>query len=504
MSKIVQVGNDVIEFPADMPDEEIESVLSQQFKTSSTEQPKKRSVWEEAGRQLGLTARAGATAVAGIPAMLADPLAAGINAVAGKQVFPNQSQELQRKLTELGLPEPQGGLERAVQTGTAAMGGAGTQAALAAASKLPMLAPLAREVPQQLAAAGAAGSAAQATADASQEAGRTPLETAATSLAMGALAGMVAAKGVKTASTAKIPQMTKEEVKRQASRAYDRVDSAGITVKPQPLLRAIDDIEDGLVRTSNFNPLLESHRPVKTVLDQLRAMVGSQRVSFSKLDQLRQAANNIARESTDPATRRLAGQVVEGLDKKIGTLQPTDLITGKAALPTALKDVKEARDAWRRVSKADILEDALDIAAARALDPKASKGELIRNQFKTLSANKNKMRMFDSDEQAAIKRVVSGDGADTLLALLARMNPERSHLVMGGQMYMGYHNPLVGAGMAGTGFAADKSLGALQQSRAQDAINRVLAGPGAPRSPQSAWWRAPMEAYPRMAEEEQQ
>jgi hypothetical protein len=467
-----------------------------------TEPTKKRSAWEEAGRQLGLTARAGATAVAGVPAMLADPLVAGINAVAGRQVFPNQTQELQRKLTELGLPEPQGGLERAVQTGATAMGGAGTQAAVAAASKLPMLAPLAREVPQQLAAAGAAGSAAQATADYTQEAGRTPLETAAASLAVGALAGMTAAKGVRMAGTEKVPQMTMEDVKRQASRAYERVDAAGINVKPQPLLRTIDDIEADLVRTSNFNPLLESHRPVKTVLDQLRAMVGSQRVSFSKLDQLRQAANNIARESTDPATRRLAGQVVEGLDKKIGTLQPTDLITGKTALPSALKDVKEARDAWRRVSKAGILEDALDVSATRALDPKASQGELIRNQFKVLAANKNKMRMFNSDEQAAIKRVVSGDGVEALLALLARMNPERSHLVMGGQLFMGYHNPVAGAAAAGTGFAADKALGALQQSRAQDAVSRVLSGYNTPR-PESMWWRAPMEARPRMAEEEQ-
>ena len=59
-------------------------------------------------RQLGLAARLGITGAAQLPAMLAEPVAA----VTGQ---PNQMAQLQKLLTQLGLPEPQNAQERLVQ-----------------------------------------------------------------------------------------------------------------------------------------------------------------------------------------------------------------------------------------------------------------------------------------------------------------------------------------------------------------------------------------------------
>ena len=74
-------------------------------------------------RQLGLTARAGITGAAAIPAMLAEPLAA----ITGQ---PSQAGQLQRLLTQLGLPEPKTAQERVVQDITSAGAGVAGPAAL--------------------------------------------------------------------------------------------------------------------------------------------------------------------------------------------------------------------------------------------------------------------------------------------------------------------------------------------------------------------------------------
>ena len=54
-----------------------------------------RSIAEDIGRQVGLTARAGITGLTAIPAMMADPLAAGINQLMGRQVMEMPSQGIQ-------------------------------------------------------------------------------------------------------------------------------------------------------------------------------------------------------------------------------------------------------------------------------------------------------------------------------------------------------------------------------------------------------------------------
>jgi hypothetical protein len=64
-------------------------------------------------RQLGLTARAAITGASSLPLLLAEPVAA----MTGQ---PNQASQLQKLLTQLGLPEPRTGQERIVQDITSA------------------------------------------------------------------------------------------------------------------------------------------------------------------------------------------------------------------------------------------------------------------------------------------------------------------------------------------------------------------------------------------------
>lgn len=443
-----------------------------------------RSMLQEAGRQAGLTARAAITGVTSIPAMMADPVAAAINQAAGRRVMDLPSQGVQRLMTAAGLPEPESGLERAVQTGTAAMAGVPVQAGLAAGKEV--LKPLTQNLLQQTAAAGAGGVAAQAAADVVKEATDNPLAGVIAGLAAGTVAGGLAAKGATAAATKREPLVTLDEIKRRAQQAYNSVEQQGVSVKPKSVLDSFNDIEAKLVK-ENFNPKLDTHKPVAQVLEQVRDMVGTQRVSFTKLEQMRSALNEL-KSSKEAATRKYAGQAVAELDAYVANLTGKDIITGKENVSTAIKAVQAARKDWRNLSRATVLEDALNVAEARALDPKASEGELIRRQLINLASNKDKMRVFNERERNAIKSVASGPVADPLLSLLARFNPERSQLVTAGTAFAATANPAAAAVVSGAGFAADKLQGLLRGQAANRLVSDIAQG-ALPTIPPNMAWR---------------
>lgn len=534
MAQYIEVNGEVVEFPDNMTDAQIAAVLGGQATApdqSEAETKRLASKTEvkakdtqpsmatrvlsnfvpglsnrpditpesqaakgmEIGRQAGLTARMAITGLSALPAMVADPLAKIVNQAAGREVFPSQYDVI---ANAMGLPQPANQTERLVQAGGEAMAGIGGQAALAKQAGGALLAPFAQDVAQQTAAGVPAAMAAQATSDRASEVGFSPQANFAATLSAGLLAGLAGGKTQRKLTADNIQTVTMDDVKQKAAAAYGRVDQSGVAVKPLPILKTLDDIETSLVKNENFNPRMDTHKPVKQVLDLMRSMTGTQRLSFTQLDQLRQAASSLSRESKDAATRRLASKVVEGLDNRITTLQPTDLISGRGKLGETLSDIKEARDSWRRVSKATVIEDALNIAEARALDPKTSEGELIRNQFKVLAANKNKMKLFSEDEQQAIRKVVSGEGSEKILSLAARFSPARNQLVSGLTVGASLSNPVAAmsvGGVAGAGLAADAALGRIQRQAAQNVVSQILAG-SIPQPRSNTAWRALVEA----------
>lgn len=476
-----------------------EQVLAyaQQNYSKPAEKPQ-RSLVEEAGRQLGLTARAGITGLAAVPAMLAEPVAAGVNLLAGKQVMASPTQGLQNVLTAAGLPAPETGLERAVQTGTAAMAGVPAQAALSGTSAA--LAPLRQNLLQQTAAAGAGGVAGQAAADVVQEATENPIMSAIAGIAVGTVAGAGAAKGATAAATKREPLITLDEIKQRAQRSYATVDQQGVFLKPKSVLDNFNNVEAALIK-DNFNPKLDAHKPVAQVLEQVRDMVGTQRVSFTKLEQMRSALVDL-KSAKDSATRKYAGQAVSELDNYITKLGSKDVLASEGDVGKAVKAVQDARKDWRNLSRATVLEDALNVAEARALDPKASEGELIRRQLINLAANKDKMRFFSEREKNAIKSVASGPVADPLLSLVARLNPERSALMQASTVAGSFANPAAAATVAGLGYGADKLQGALRQRGVARLMSDIASGQ-LPQVPPNMAWRGMLSGVPMNPQDNQ-
>lgn len=456
--------------------------------------PASPSMLSQLGRQVGLTARAGITGAAAVPAAMADFLTGATGLATGQAIKPS-SQALQEVLTQVGFPEPQTGLERAVQTGTSAMAGTGAQAA--ATQGVKALAPLSQDLLKQVAVSGGGGVAGQAAGETTAEITGSPVAGIAAGLATGVLGGSVAGKiAAKTGTLPKSP-VTIQDIKNNASKSYQTVEQQGVSIKPKSVLDMLNNAENELVK-NNFNPLLDTHKPVSQVLDQLRTMTGTQRVSFTKLEQMRSAANGL-KVANEPATRKFAGELVTEIDKYISSLKGTDLIAGQGGLDKAVSSVQNARKDWRNMSKATILEDALNTAEARALDVKASENELIRRQLINLAANKKKMSQFSEVEQNAIKSVAKGGQTDPILSLIARFNPERSTLMQFGSLAGAFVNPVTTA-VPVAGFAADKYLGAVRGKATRNLISDIAGGTLQPPLP-SYSWRGMLSGMPQQEQQ---
>lgn len=102
------------EFPDDMSDDAIGEVLRKQFPTPAAA-PKERTLGQEAGRQLGLTARGIANAVASPVSVGGNVIGKAVNALAGKEVFKPSTDTVDAYLTKLGLPEAETGIEKGTQ-----------------------------------------------------------------------------------------------------------------------------------------------------------------------------------------------------------------------------------------------------------------------------------------------------------------------------------------------------------------------------------------------------
>lgn len=107
--------------PDGASEEEVMRYAQSQWKPKQDKQAKQedRPLFDSLGRQIGLTARAGIGAVGGVANMVADPIVQGINAMGGNLPIPSQA--LERAMTNMGIPEPQGGVEQFAQPVARAM-----------------------------------------------------------------------------------------------------------------------------------------------------------------------------------------------------------------------------------------------------------------------------------------------------------------------------------------------------------------------------------------------
>ena len=216
-----------------------QEIISQVQQMSSGEKTR-----GELGRQLGLTARAGVTGVAGLPLMVGEGLNALLNMIAGREVFPSPTRAAQQLMTQAGLPEAQTARERVVQDIASGMAGVGGTAAMLR----PLgqaVAPLTERLGMQTAGAvGAAGAAGMG-----REEGAGPLGQ----LGLAALGGTIAPGTMATAAS---------RGGRAAVEAVRPFTEAGREVITGNVLRQLSaQPESAIARAAQYEQTIPGYRP---------------------------------------------------------------------------------------------------------------------------------------------------------------------------------------------------------------------------------------------------
>lgn len=424
------------------------------------------SVTEQLGRQIGLTGRA---AIQGISApvnavtdFLSGAYNVGANLLGSESRMPYMSQEQSKGLTQAGFPEPQGGLEKAVQAGTQSMAGI-------PAIPSPVLT---KNLIQQVPAAAAAGMAAEPTIQGVKDLTGSDLAATIAGVGVGVLVGGATGKGAASLTAEKVPVVTMQDVQQRASRAYTKVDNLGIELNQQSAKTLLDQINNKLT-AERYLP--ENAPEIQTVLKKYEQIVGRGNVSFNNVDQMRQLANDL-RGSSDKNIRRLAGEMTSSIDDYVAKLSPTDVSAGAGGIDEAVKTIMEARKDWRNLSRATTLQNILDIADVRAANPNASEGELIRQGFINLAANKNKMSAFTTEEQNAIKAVTKGGSVDSILSFISKFDPTRRNVLGAGAAIGATQRPEIGVPLMAAGIGAEQMQNWLRARAAQKVQSGLLSG----------------------------
>lgn len=427
-----------------------------------------RGLGEELGRQAGLAGRAlyeGFTAPATAVLEAGRGLYnIGAGLIGSESRIPSVAQAQSQMLTQAGLPQPETSIERAAQAGAQAMVGT------AGMSKIPgLVSNIAKEIPVSGISAFMSQPAAEVVKD------YTGSDLAATLAAIGT-AGVTAGYAGRALNAMEKgkPIFTMEEVKKRAASSYREMDNSGVAIKPQSVLNMLGDTKKAL-EEARMIPGTDQAKTVNASLQQMENIVGQERVSFTKLEKLRQIGNDL-KGNKDKDVGRLGNVIVDKIDNYISTLNGRDLIAGKGELDIAVKNLTNARKDWRNAARASVLEDALNVAEIKASAPNTSESELIRRGFINIASNKQKMNLFSPEEQNVIKSVAKGGSFDSVLSFMGQFNPARSKLSAAAYGLGATQNPAIAAGLAGGGFAADTVQGILRRRAAQQAANVIASG----------------------------
>ena len=318
---------------------------------------------QQFGRFAGSGARMVAEGAMDIVSPWADVAALGLNAALPGKPFPERhSQAFSQNLTQLGLPEPQGGPEQVANiagrmvTG-AALGGAVDKAVMGGLG-------MARPPP-----AGAPPSA--------------------------------------------------QQLKDLSRQAYEQAEKAGVVISPQSFSSRVGDITATATK-EGLNHVL--HPQATAALKELTDAASSgQPIPLQQLETLRKIAKGAA-ESLSKDERRISRIIVDALDDYALNLQTADVVAGNASGAGQL--LINARNLWSRASKGEVVNDLVQRAEDSAKQFSGSGFEnAIRTEFRSLIKNPRRMRVFSPVEQQALRRVARGGPVENILRYFGKLAP---------------------------------------------------------------------------------
>lgn len=274
--------------------------------------------------------------------------------------------------------------------------------------------------------------------------------------------------------------LTMDDVRQQAEMDYKASEDAGIVLKPETVKEMVDKLTDELAQ-NGYHPRLQ---PTTAVALEELANVAGKPITLKGVDTIRQVVNGAA-QVTNAKDMRMAGKVIKRIDEMVRNLDENKVMMGDAekGVPALLR----ARDAWARVKKAEIIDEAM-ARAQRQADRAGSGGNLenaIRQQISRIIDRPRLRRGFSKSEIAQMETIVKGRGKihDTL-RLLGKLSPQGNGLMFALGGMAGAANPLLLAGPL-AGMISKPVSTALTKGGVETLSQQVLRGRPLPPKPPS-------------------
>jgi hypothetical protein len=241
--------------------------------------------------------------------------------------------------------------------------------------------------------------------------------------AVGAVFGGVAPsanRGQVTSPTRAAPSA--KELKDTARAFYDQADNAQVVINQSGVTRIARRIRGDLGRMA-YRPALQPK--IGTLLDEIDTSMQAGNVTLQDLDGIRRVARNIMSGTADATERRMAEIAIDHIDEVIDSLTPAEVVAGDAQ--GAAEALRAARDAWKRASKAEVIDDAVARAENRASSTYsgANTENTVRQNLRAILDSPKKRRQFSREELKLIHDVVKGGPVQNVMRLLGSLSPEK-------------------------------------------------------------------------------
>lgn len=269
-----------------------------------------------------------------------------------------------------------------------------------------------------------------------------------------------------------------EELRRAGQAAYQAIDDAGVQVKPERVRGLLDQIEGGLKSEGAAYTGAEKVYPASRSILEAAGDVGegANAIPWGELDVFRRFMGNAAASNLgNRGDTRLATKALTSFDDAIGRLGPDDVDAGD--IETLQSMLPKARDLWAKMSRSQMIDDAIEAADGGYVSGGASG---LRNQFARIWRNKSMRSKFTEAERRMLKRVVAGSLPERLIHL-AGGGLGQLFTIGGGYGTGGLLGAAVGTGVASSARKMSEKIA----SKNAEALRAVVANGGLLELPQA-------------------
>lgn len=263
-----------------------------------------------------------------------------------------------------------------------------------------------------------------------------------------------------------------DAVKSRSSEAYQKADQAGVIFKPEFTQNLYNSIQKELSE-SGYSPNIQGR--IRGVLNEI-SQSGDRNITLKGVDNIRKIAGSVSMDG-DASERRLAGKIIEIIDRNVGNAPKSQVLSGDTQL--AANAIKEARRDWKTQAKLNQVADLMDKAERRAATAGSganSQNALRQNLNRILNSKEG--RGWTADEKDAIRNVVFGTNTQNRLRLLGKLSPETGALGISGLAAGGAASQLTGNPLfvvpSAIGYGAKKASESIADKNALNVLRTIL------------------------------